>query len=52
MQLESIVADLPPVYERFYATTDEERRCAGCGEVHPGRDWQTWHQTLQEFHPA
>ena len=46
MQLESIVADLPPVYQRFYATTDEERRCPQCGEVHPGRDHAAWHRTL------
>lgn len=52
MQLQSIVNDLPPVYEQFYATTPEERRCNQCGEIHPGRDWQTWHKTLNEFHPA
>jgi 3-hydroxyanthranilate 3,4-dioxygenase len=46
MQLESIVADLPPVYERFYATSDAERRCPQCGEVHPGRDFAAWHKTL------
>ena len=46
MQLESIVADLPPVYERFYATTPEERRCPKCGETHPGRDFKAWHKTL------
>jgi 3-hydroxyanthranilate 3,4-dioxygenase len=44
--LQSIVADLPPVYERFYATTDDERRCRGCGEVHPGRDFSAWHRRL------
>lgn len=46
MQLEDIVADLPPVYERFYATTDAERRCPQCGEIHPGRDFRAWHQRL------
>lgn len=47
VQLRSIVADLPPTYERFYATTEEERRCGACGEIHPGRDFQAWHRTLQ-----
>lgn len=46
MQLDSIVDDLPPVYERFYATTAEERRCPNCGEFHPGSDFKTWHQRL------
>ncbi len=46
VQLNDIVADLPPVYERFYATTDDERRCNACGELHPGRDYQRWNQTL------
>jgi 3-hydroxyanthranilate 3,4-dioxygenase len=46
MQLHSIVADLPPVYERFYATSQAERRCLQCGEVHPGRDFAAWHRTL------
>lgn len=49
-QLESIVDDLPPVYEQFYATSDAERRCSGCGQTHPGREWQSWHQTLEEVH--
>lgn len=47
-QLESIVADLPPVYERFYATSDAERTCQQCGEVHPGRDGAAWLNRLQE----
>lgn len=46
MQLQSIVTDLPPVYEQFYATSEDERRCKQCGDIHPGRDWQTWHRTL------
>jgi 3-hydroxyanthranilate 3,4-dioxygenase len=46
MQLESIVADLPPVYERFYATSDAERRCPQCGEVTPRMDLAAWHKTL------
>jgi 3-hydroxyanthranilate 3,4-dioxygenase len=45
-QLEDIVADLPPVYQHFYATTDAERRCRACGEIHPGRDFAAWHRTL------
>lgn len=52
MQLESIVADLPPVYDRFYATPDQERVCPKCGEQHPGRDYQTWHRILKQHHPA
>lgn len=48
MQLESIVADLPPVYERFYSTGEAERRCMECGEIHPGRDFKAWHRTLAE----
>ena len=36
MQLKSIVDDLPPVYESFYAST-EARTCPGCGAVHPGK---------------
>lgn len=51
MQLESIVADLPPVYERFYATSDAERRCPQCGATHPGRDFKAWHQALAEAAP-
>ncbi|QIL79666.1 3-hydroxyanthranilate 3,4-dioxygenase [Diaphorobacter sp. HDW4A] len=44
--LQSIVNDLPPVYERFYATSEQERTCTSCGTVHPGRDYKTWHQQL------
>ena len=48
--LKSIVADLPPLYERFYASTEDERRCTQCGTVHPGRDYQTWHKQLDASH--
>ncbi len=51
MQLESIVHDLPPAYDRFYATTDTERACPSCGEIHPGRDYLRWHSKLAEKHP-
>lgn len=51
MQLESIVMDLPPVYDRFYATSEAERVCPSCGEVHPGRDYQSWHATLNAAFP-
>lgn len=37
MQLESIVRDLPPVYESFYAST-ELRTCPNCQTVHPGKE--------------
>ncbi len=35
--LESIVRDLPPVYEQFYKST-ESRTCPSCGEIHPGKE--------------
>jgi len=47
LTLQSIVADLPPVYERFYTSTADERRCPQCGEIHPGRDFQAWHRALK-----
>lgn len=37
LQLESIVRDLPPVYESFYAST-EDRTCPNCATVHPGKE--------------
>lgn len=52
MQLTNIVADLPPVYDQFYATSEKERVCPSCGEVHPGRDYRTWHETLNAAYPA
>jgi 3-hydroxyanthranilate 3,4-dioxygenase len=52
MALKSIVADLPPVYERFYASTEAERRCPQCGEIHPGRDFASWHRTLGKHNPS
>jgi len=36
VQLKSIVADLPPLFERFYGDASL-RRCPQCGQVHPGR---------------
>lgn len=35
--LESIVRDLPPVYEAFYGDT-LARTCPNCGVVHPGKE--------------
>jgi 3-hydroxyanthranilate 3,4-dioxygenase len=46
VQLRSIVVDLPPLYERFYGSSKEDRRCDHCGEIHPGRDFRTWQLTL------
>ena len=36
VQLKSIVRDLPPLFERFYASP-ELRTCKKCGTVHRGR---------------
>lgn len=32
--VKNLVADLPPLFEAFYAG---ERKCAKCGHIHPGR---------------
>ncbi|SDU31591.1 3-hydroxyanthranilate 3,4-dioxygenase [Stappia sp. ES.058] len=37
LDLESIVDDLPPVYQAFYASK-EARTCPNCGTVHPGKE--------------
>ncbi|WP_300683062.1 3-hydroxyanthranilate 3,4-dioxygenase [Nocardioides sp.] len=36
LQVRDIVADLPPVFEQFYAST-EARTCGNCGALHPGK---------------
>ena len=36
VQLKSIVKDLPPLFEAFYAST-EKRKCPHCGQFHPGK---------------
>ncbi|OPC80309.1 3-hydroxyanthranilate 3,4-dioxygenase [Embleya scabrispora] len=36
VQVRSIVDDLPPLFEAFYAG---DRLCPHCGAIHPGRDW-------------
>ncbi len=36
VQLKSIVADLPPLFEQFYAS-EKLRTCEKCGTVHPGK---------------
>ena len=46
LQLQDIVADLPAAFNGFYATTEAERRCPQCGEIHPGRDFQSWHRVF------
>ncbi|MDC6168638.1 3-hydroxyanthranilate 3,4-dioxygenase [Paucibacter sp. XJ19-41] len=50
LQLQSIVKDLPKVYQAFYDTPAEQRRCPGCGEIHPGRAWRDWHAVLAAKH--
>ncbi|WP_433685721.1 3-hydroxyanthranilate 3,4-dioxygenase [Nocardia sp. CA-119907] len=35
LQVRDIVADLPPVFSRFYDNIDA-RTCANCGSIHPG----------------
>ena len=50
VQLNSIVRDLPTVYETFYASPEAERRCPDCGEIHPGRAWRDWHGVLAQKH--
>lgn len=44
LQLQSIVEDLPRAFASFYDTSDADRTCAHCGNVHSGRDWASWHQ--------
>jgi 3-hydroxyanthranilate 3,4-dioxygenase len=36
VRLQSIVRDLPPIFDQFYGSEDL-RRCKTCGTVHPGR---------------
>jgi 3-hydroxyanthranilate 3,4-dioxygenase len=36
VQVRSLVKDLPPLFEAFYASM-EKRTCARCGSVHPGK---------------
>jgi len=36
VQLRSIVDDLPPLFNAFYANA-EQRQCKSCGTVHPGK---------------
>ncbi len=50
VQLTSIVNDLPPLFTRFYDSPAPARVCTGCGQTHPGRDWQAWHAALAQHH--
>ena len=43
--LQDIVADLPPLFDAFYAS-EERRTCRACGEVHPGKAPPTGWVTL------
>ncbi len=36
LQLQDIVADLPPLFDAFYASV-AQRTCRACGAVHPGQ---------------
>jgi len=36
LQVRDIVADLPPVFQAFYADADA-RTCGSCGTLHPGK---------------
>lgn len=37
LQVRDIETDLPPVFEGFYALSDQDRTCPNCGAVHPGK---------------
>ena len=37
LQMESIVKDLIPVYQAFYAS-EADRTCPDCGALHPGKE--------------
>jgi 3-hydroxyanthranilate 3,4-dioxygenase len=37
VQLKSIVKDLPPLFDAFYAS-EKKRTCPACGKVHPGKE--------------
>ena len=37
IQLKSIVEELPPVYQKFYAS-EEARTCSNCNAGHPGKE--------------
>jgi len=34
VNVQNIVADLPPLFEQFY---NSKRQCPKCGHIHPGR---------------
>lgn len=36
VQLKSIVTDMPPLFEQFYAS-EQLRTCGSCGAIHPGK---------------
>jgi 3-hydroxyanthranilate 3,4-dioxygenase len=46
VQLQSIVDDLPKVYDQFNSGRPELRRCPSCGHVHAGSDVQQWHAEI------
>ena len=50
--LQSIVDDLPPLYQRFYDSDVEARRCTQCGEIHPGQDYKAWHRRYEAAREA
>jgi len=52
LSLKKIDEDLPKAFATFYETSDADRTCPNCGSVHPGRNWQAWHQQLAENFPA
>lgn len=37
LQVRDIVKDLPPVFEQFYASSEQARTCSQCGALHPGK---------------
>ena len=51
VQLQSIVSDLPPLFEAFYGS-EEKRRCANCGKLHPGKARMSDDSTASEESPA